>query len=187
MFQEYLEHWRVVSKVECLETAWTGVFIVLRITSTSRLLLTPRSSRSKSTSRIKSVALDKSSPLRSRTVPAIDAHGALHCVGAFLIIETNVGSGAGIVRLVQDNGIWKAFTLFTFLRELAGYGENVGKKRPKGVDYGEHLSRKNWLDRRKAEENFEEGQEPTVLILGESSLLNFQAISNSRQALDKQV
>jgi hypothetical protein len=108
-------------------------------------------------------------------------------VGAFLTIETNVGSGAGIVRLVQDNGIWKAFTLFTFLRELAGHEENVGKKRPNGVDHGEQLSRKNWLDRRKAEENFEEGQEPTVLILGERSLLIFQLISNSRQALDKQV
>jgi len=120
----------------------------------------------KKSSRIKSVALDKTSELRSPTATVFDADGNVHTVQAFLRVETDIGRGAGIVRLVQDQGLWKVFTLFTFLKELKGHEEAVGKKRPNGVDHGEHLSRKNWLDRRIAEENFEDGEEPTVLIIG---------------------
>jgi hypothetical protein len=114
-----------------------------------------------------SLALDKSSVLRSPTATVFDADGKVHTVQAFLTVETNVGNGAGIVRLVQHDGKWKVFTLFTFLKELKGHEELIGKKRPFGVEHGEHASRKNWLDRRNAEKNFEDGQEPTVLILGE--------------------
>lgn len=117
-------------------------------------------------SRLKSLALDKSSKLRSPTASVFGADGKVHTVQAFLKVETDIGNGAGIVRLVQEQGSWKVFTLFTFLAELNGHEEMVGKKRPFGVQHGEHASRKNWLDRRKAEENFEEEQEPTVLILG---------------------
>ncbi|KAF4634124.1 hypothetical protein G7Y89_g3975 [Cudoniella acicularis] len=116
--------------------------------------------------RIKSLALDKSSSLRSSTASVIDADGKVHTVQAFVTIESNVGRGAGIVRLVKDQNAWKVFTLFTFLKELKGFEESVGKKRPNGVEHGEHTSRLNWLDLRKAEENFEGGKEPTVLILG---------------------
>jgi hypothetical protein len=96
----------------------------------------------------------------------IDDGGNVPTVLAFLTVETDIGRGAGVVRLVQDHRTWKVFTLFTFLKELNGHEELVGKKRPNGVEHGEHLSRKNWLDRRKAEENFEDGENPTVLILG---------------------
>jgi hypothetical protein len=124
-------------------------------------------SKSKNGSRIKSLALDTSSKLRSPTASVLDADGQVHTVQAFLKIDTDVGRGAGLVRLVQENGTWKVFTLFTYLTELKGHEEAVGKKRPNGVEHGEHLSRKNWSDRRNAEEDFEDGQEPTVLILGE--------------------
>lgn len=119
--------------------------------------------------RIKSLALDKSSALRSPTATVFDADRRVHTVQAFLTVETDVGNGAGIVRLVQDGEKWKVFTLFTFLNELKGHEEFIGKKRPFGVEHGEHASRKNWLDRRNAEMNFEDEQEPTVLILGKSS------------------
>jgi hypothetical protein len=98
----------------------------------------------------------------------MDSDGKVHTVQAFLTVETDIGRGSGIVRLVQDHGAWKVFTLYTFLRELKEHEEQVGGRRPNGVAHGEHLSRKNWLDRRKAEENFEDGEEPTVLILGKS-------------------
>lgn len=71
-----------------------------------------------------------------------------------------------MVRLVYDQGTWKAYTLFTYLKELKGHEEGVGKNRPLGVEHGEHVSSLNWLDRRKAEQNFDDGLEPTVLILG---------------------
>ena len=133
--------------------------------------------QSKNGSRIKSLALDKSNALRSPTATVFDADGEVHTVQAFLTVETNVGNGAGIVRLVQDEGKWKVFTLFTFLKELRGYEELIGKKRPFGVEHGEHAFRKNWLDRRNSEKNFEEEQGPTVLILGKSSGI----VENMRQ------
>lgn len=71
-----------------------------------------------------------------------------------------------MVKLVQKNGVWKVFTFYTFLKELKGHEESTGKRRPNGVAHGEHLSRKNWLDRRNEEETFENGEEPTVLIVG---------------------
>jgi hypothetical protein len=122
--------------------------------------------QSKNISRIKSFDLDKSSALRSPAASVIDANGVVKAVSASLKIETDVGRGEGLVRLVQDERGWKAFTLFTSLKELKGHEELVGKRRPTGVQHGEHISRKNWLDRRNAEENFEGDEEPVVLILG---------------------
>jgi hypothetical protein len=120
----------------------------------------------KNGSRVKSLSLDKSNKLHSPTASALDE--GVFTIQAFLTVETDVGSGSGILRLVQDNyGAWKCFTIFTLLKKLKGHEELVGKKRPNGVEHGEHLSQKNWLDRRIAEQNFEDGNEqPTVLILG---------------------
>lgn len=82
-----------------------------------------------------------------------------------------VGRGEGLVRLVQEGSSWKVFTIFTYLKEIKDHEEHIGKQRPHGVVHGEHASQKNWLDRRKAEQNFEDGLEPTVVIMGESHLL----------------
>jgi hypothetical protein len=120
---------------------------------------------SKNGSRIKWLELDTSSALRSPTAK-LNGEGKVLEVQAFLTVVTDVGSGAGIVKLVPEHGTWKAFTLFTFLKQLKSHEESVGKKRPLGVEHGEHTSQKNWLDRRVSEGEFGEGEEPTVLILG---------------------
>lgn len=121
---------------------------------------------SKTGPRIKSLQLDNSSTLRSPTAKLND-EGKVIEVQAFLTVETEVGRGAGIVKVVaQGTGIWKAFTLFTILTELKGHEEAVGKKRPHGVEHGEHKSQLNWKDRRGVEEAFVGDEEPTVLILG---------------------
>jgi hypothetical protein len=116
--------------------------------------------------RIKSIALDKTSALRCPKFSTLDADGTIAIMQAFLTVETDVGSGSGVVRLAQEQGVWKAFTLFTMLKELKGFEPLVGGKRPFGVQHGEHESRQNWLDRRKVEEGFQDGQDPTVLIVG---------------------
>jgi hypothetical protein len=110
---------------------------------------------------IKSSKLDTSSALRS---PRASNIGALHTVSAFLTLETDVGRGAGVVNLVQDHGVWKVYTLFTYLIELKGHEESVGARRPSG--YEGHDTSLNWLDRRNADLKLEDG-EPTVLIVGE--------------------
>ncbi|PVH73453.1 FAD/NAD(P)-binding domain-containing protein [Cadophora sp. DSE1049] len=115
--------------------------------------------------RITSLVLDTSSSYRSPKTASLD-NGKVQVVQAFLKVETDVGRGEGFVRLVEEAGVWKVFTLFTFLKSLNGFEESVGKKRPNGVKHGEHVSRENWADRRKIEEGFENGEEPIVLILG---------------------
>lgn len=118
---------------------------------------------SKGGCRMKSVCLDASTSLRA---PIASAVGDSPVIRAFLTVETDVGHGKGVLRLVNENGKWKAFTLFTFLQGLNGQEEVTGKKRPNGVQHGEHVSRANWQDQRKAEEAFEGDQEPTVIIVG---------------------
>ena len=120
-------------------------------------------------SRIKSINIDDSSDLRKPNIAAVDYNGNVNGVACFLTIETDVGRGRGIVRLLQDSkdgGKWKAFTLFTAMHELKGHEEKVFGNRPHGVEHGGKPGRKNWQERRMAMENFEDGNEPTVLILG---------------------
>ena len=118
-------------------------------------------------SRIKSIQVDDSSTLHAPHVSAADYNGKVSGVGSFLTIETDVGRGLGIVRLLQDtDGKWKAFTLFTAMHELKGHEETVRGNRPHGIIHGGNPGRKNWQERRTAMENFEGDLEPRVLILG---------------------
>ena len=124
-------------------------------------------------SRIKSINIDDSSSLHSPHVSAVDFNSKVNGVESFLKIETDVGKGPGIVRLLQDQqdgGQWKAFTLFTAMHELKGHEETVGGNRPNGVGHGGQPGRKNWQERRTTTENFEGDREPTVLILGTKTL-----------------
>lgn len=119
--------------------------------------------------RIKSLSLDRSSDIGKPTVGPVDVAGIVKGVQSFLTVETDVGRGRGVVRLLpdaDDGGKWKVFSLFTTLQELTGFEESVGKQRPTGVEHGAYINRKNWKERREAEVNFEGEREPVVLILG---------------------
>jgi len=120
--------------------------------------------------RIQGLEIDESTPFRAPHVnPAFDGAGKISGVESFLKVETDVGSGLGLVRLVEEKGQWRAFTLFTEMRELRGWEEGVGERRPVGVVHGGKVGRRNWKQRRAASENYEE-EEPVVLILGMSFL-----------------
>ena len=125
--------------------------------------------------RIKSLALDDSSPIGKPTIAPFDVKGTLKGVQSFLTVETDIGRGRGVVRLLPDstdNGKWKVYTLFTVLQELKGHEELNYARRPQGVDHGAHAGRLNWQERRVAEQNLEgkEGEnEPAVLIIGKTA------------------
>jgi hypothetical protein len=117
--------------------------------------------------RLKSINADTSSDFRKPKIAALDYPGSHKCIQSFLTLETDVGNGSGLVRLLPDeNGKWKCYTLFTVLEELKGYEENIYTRRPKGVDYKSRSDRSNWKDDRIREENLETGDEPVVLIIG---------------------
>ena len=115
--------------------------------------------------RIRNVTIDKSNEFRKPVVTGFDGQGRVQGVQTFLTTESDVGRGLGVARLVQQEGKLKAFTLFTSMRELKDHEEAVFGRRPEGVAHGGLPGRKNWQERRAADENYE-GSEPTVLILG---------------------
>ena len=101
--------------------------------------------------------------------PRFAETGGLKVVQSFIDVETSNGRGQGFVRLVSDSdddGRWKAFTLFTTLQELKGYEEHTFNRRPTGLNHSLSDTKSNWKDRLNAQQNFEGGREPTVLILG---------------------
>ncbi len=115
--------------------------------------------------RLKSIAVDRSSDFRKPVVTGFDGQGKVQGVQTFLTTESDVGRGMGVARLVEIEGKLKAFTLFTSMRELKGHEEATFGRRPEGVSHGGLPGRKNWQERRVADENYEDS-EPTVLILG---------------------
>ncbi|KAL8685587.1 MAG: hypothetical protein Q9224_005758 [Gallowayella concinna] len=120
--------------------------------------------------RLKSLSIDSSSDIKKPSICPIDFNGTIQGLQAFLTVETDVGSGRGLVKLVQDpkaGGKWKAFILFTTLQELKGYEESVHTRRPTGVNHGANPGRLNWQERRNVEANCEGSLEPTVLIIGQ--------------------
>ena len=132
-------------------------------------------------SRVKSIAIDSSTSKRQPIVAPVDYNGKVNGVASFLIVDTDVGRGRGLVRLLQDaqdGGKWKAFTLLTAMHELKGHEETTFGNRPNGVDHGGQPGRKNWKERRTAQENFEGDLEPTVLIIGRLSIITVLIVTD---------
>ena len=119
--------------------------------------------------RIKSLTVDRTSNVGKPQMVPISFDKDVKGVQSFLTLDTDVGRGRGLVRLLpdsEDEGKWKAFTLFTTLEELRGYEEINGERRPMGTERNSHSPRKNWKEKRIAEENLEGDLQPTVLIVG---------------------
>lgn len=116
--------------------------------------------------RLKKITIDTSSTTRAPQVAPVDGTGQVSGVQLFFNLETTIGSGEGFVRLVEDQGDWKIFTLYTSLRELSGYEENTYHRRSRGVVHGGTPGRKNWAEKRALASDLTDGHEPVVLIVG---------------------
>lgn len=118
-----------------------------------------------STSPLTRIDIDSSAAHKAPHIGPIDAWGDVKGIQFFVKFETAVGRGEGFASLAEHNGAWKIFMISTVLKELKGYEEPTGKRRAKGVEHGGNPDRRNWLETREKEKNFE-GVEPTVLIIG---------------------
>ena len=100
--------------------------------------------------------------------PQVASLGGLEIIQTFLKVDTKVGRGEGLVRLVKskDGRGWKAFTLFTTLKELKGHEENIHARRPSGNDRDPVAGGMNWKDHRDAQMNYEGDRKPVILIIG---------------------
>jgi hypothetical protein len=114
---------------------------------------------------ITKLMVDSSSAFKSPQYGPIDGWGDVKGIQFFIRFETDIGRGQGNVRLAEQNGQWKIFTMFTTLEELKGFEEPRGKRRTKGVQHGGNPDRKNWREMREAETDFKDN-DPKVLIIG---------------------
>ena len=82
----------------------------------------------------------------------------------WISLETQAARGKGYVRL-KDGLCW---TLLTAMRELKGFEEPSGRRRPMGASHGHaHADKRNWLERRRDEEaSLGITTQPYCLIVG---------------------
>ncbi len=127
---------------------------------------------------LKSIELDKSNAFTSPREGAFDGVGEVKGLEFFFSFHSKLGAGRGTCRLSEDKDHqWKIFSFFTQLTELAGFEEPTGTNRRQGVQHGGKPDRRNWLEQRQAELNYDEGREPSVLIVGQL-VLNLLASRN---------
>ncbi|MCA1942687.1 MAG: NAD(P)/FAD-dependent oxidoreductase [Yonghaparkia sp.] len=82
---------------------------------------------------------------------------------AFLTFRSANGSGDGFVRLVQEDGEWRASALLLSLSAIDSHPWQLGENRPIGKVHGPVMNRTIWSSARTA--TFAE-KDPTVVILG---------------------
>ena len=88
-------------------------------------------------------------------------------VTAWITFETGVGRGRGLLRLKEEDGEDRAWTLLTTLHELKGYEEPRQDRRPMGAEHGANKERQTWLERQQAEaETLGSTTQPYVLVVG---------------------
>jgi putative flavoprotein involved in K+ transport len=103
-----------------------------------------------------------------RRAPRKVMRAGTNAIEAMFKFETAIGRGSGIVRLIPDatdGNTLKAWTLLTELGELKGFEEQLGVNRPRGNAYSRDFRGPNWLDLRKASNDYAD-RDPTVLVVG---------------------
>jgi putative flavoprotein involved in K+ transport len=86
---------------------------------------------------------------------------------AWIEFETAVGRGNGLLRLVEEDGEDRAWTLLTAMYELKGHEEPRGTHRPRGTQHGAVKDRVTWKEARQQEaESLGSTTQPYVLVVG---------------------
>ena len=96
--------------------------------------------------------------------PAAEADGV---VTGFYRFETALGRGRGVVRLQEEEGEDRCWTLLTTLYELKGHEESWRYRRPMGAEHGAARDRTSWREKRQLEaEELGRTTQPSVLVVG---------------------
>lgn len=111
------------------------------------------------------VQLNEFSQQDERVKPKIESPvSGLTWLTTMFEFKCRFGSGNGVVYLTQESERknWKAYSVYFALQELERSRERLGVLRPEGTD----VSKDTWTERRKVEVEFENGDDPVVLIIG---------------------
>ncbi|MCL3819841.1 flavin-containing monooxygenase [Aeromicrobium wangtongii] len=100
-----------------------------------------------------------------RPRPRLARRSGIEVLEGFFDYETAAGRGTAYARLRLDaeHDGPRLWILLTTLQELHGFPVRAGVDRPKGREHG--AGRENWLDRRLAEQRFED-RDPEVVVIG---------------------
>jgi cation diffusion facilitator CzcD-associated flavoprotein CzcO len=90
----------------------------------------------------------------------------IESIEALYEFETQIGRGAGIMRLSPDaDGTMKAWLISTTLQTIRGHEERIGARRPTGSAYSRNFGGDNWADMRRKAAAYAD-REPTVMVIG---------------------
>jgi len=86
---------------------------------------------------------------------------------AWFTFETGVARGKGLLRLKDEGGSARAWTLLTTLVELKGHEEKTGTHRVAGAEHGVHKGRLSWAEQRAHEAaTLGTSVQPEVVVIG---------------------
>jgi cation diffusion facilitator CzcD-associated flavoprotein CzcO len=100
-----------------------------------------------------------------RTPPRRVTRAGTEAIEAIFTFETAIGPCNGVVRLVQQDGGARAWTLMTGLDEIRGHEDPANGKRWQDVDWTRNFGGENWLDRRRQAVAYAD-RDPAVLVVG---------------------
>ena len=86
-------------------------------------------------------------------------------IEAIVAFETDGGWCNGIVRLIEEGGAPKAWTLLTALDQIKGHEEQFGRTRHQDKAYSRDFRGPTWLDQRTASAEHAD-RDPAVLVVG---------------------
>src|SRR5947208_5584393 len=101
----------------------------------------------------------------NRTPPRRVTRGGTATIEAILAFETDGGHCNGVVRLIEDGGAPKAWTLLTARDQIKGHEEQFGRTRRPDKVYSRDFRGPNWLDQRKTSTEYAD-RDPVVLVVG---------------------
>lgn len=86
---------------------------------------------------------------------------------AFITFQTTVAHGRGVLRLVEEDGEWRAWTLLTSMQGLVGYPEQRSSIHDAADEtfQGASLQRETWPEIRARRREFADS-EPAVVVVG---------------------
>ncbi|HWT08577.1 MAG TPA: NAD(P)/FAD-dependent oxidoreductase, partial [Roseomonas sp.] len=100
-----------------------------------------------------------------RTPPRRVTRAGTDAIEAIFTFETATGPCNGVVRLVNEGGVLRAWTLMTALDEIRGHEDPANGKRWQDVDWKRNFGGENWADRRRKAVAYAD-RDPAVLVVG---------------------
>ncbi|NQW50944.1 MAG: NAD(P)-binding protein, partial [Rhodospirillales bacterium] len=101
----------------------------------------------------------------ARTPPRRAKRAGIDCIEAIFEFETAFGHANAVVRLVEADGEWRAWSLLTTLEELHGWPDGRPRELSDAERYSRDFGGANWLDQRVKAQAYED-RDPAVLVVG---------------------